>query len=671
MANSPDMMMNQNPQILPAGTQGMLDATGLSAVGMPSLILPKPFDMADPTLQSAFDKIRTEIVDKSVQWESRMTPMFAEYEEFTDSWRVVARRASGIPTRLFNSKSGETHRAIETLTAKEFMALVSNPDFFYAVGEGVDQFGREVSEMELQAVEQTIRKQLLKIRFEEKLERGIRSKKTFGTLIAECPWISFPYGDGEKSFEGTDFIPRSLLTTGFNPFVYDLDQSDYLFTIDFPTITMLRNWAKNNKADWNVNGVEKIYEENKDGKGSAVQGVSKTTVYSRVVQRKQRAGYTVLENNIWELLTYHGRIDTDNDAVMRYWESMGRQDDPSLCDFTAGVMQEEGVVRFHATPFRSWHHLFKTSHEKLFELEPLGYGAAKIGRKRQRELDALESRTNDLIMFNVLPMWKIGKYAGVDVSKLTIKPWSFIELENIDQLQPIQANVNALPYSLNMQGIWKEDFRTMTGATGNLQGTGGGGSSATENVIIQNESSSAVQLRAKITAQVFLRDLLETMHVNNTYLMDNGFWIKTMMTPRPFYVNKENLPTNVGFLLKLAADDGAKQAEIQSVMQALQMATSFRNSPTAMNVVEPLWQKLFRLLGEDTRLLSKPLPIYQQMLLNQQAAQNQQSQTGQNTDVRSMDGSMDQGGGTPQGGFNSPVGPVMTSPTNQTPVKMS
>src|SRR2546428_7267617 len=36
---------------------------------------------------------------------------------------------------------------------------------------------------------------------------------------------------------------------------------------------------------------------------------------------------------------------------------------------------------------------------------------------------------------------------------------------------PIQANVNAIPYSLNMQGIWKEDFRTMNSATGNLQGT--------------------------------------------------------------------------------------------------------------------------------------------------------------------------------------------------------
>lgn len=666
-----DLGNNLSPAMSPPiGTTpiGSPSVIPISPIGVPAMIFPQPFDIADPSLKEAFEDLRSEIVDKSVQWENRMTPMFGEYEEYTNNWRVQSTRAKNMPKGLFNSKSGETHRSIETLTSKEFMQLVSNPDFFYAVGEGLDDWGREASEVELQAVEQTIRKQLSKIRFEEKLERGIRSKKTFGTIIAECPWTSFPYGDGDKSFEGTDFIPRSLLTTGFNPFVFDLDQSDYLFTIDFPTIVMIRNWARNSSKDWNIQAVEKIYLENP--KGSSVQGTSRTTTYSRVTNRKQRAGYNVLEKDVWELLTYHGRIDTDNDAVMRYWEANQRQDDPSLCDWTAGIMEEEGVVRFHPTPFRSWHHLFKTAHEKLFELEPLGYSAAKIGRKRQKELDALESRTNDLVMFNVLPMWKIGKYAGVDVSKLTIKPWSFVELENIDQLQPIQANVNAIPYSLNMQGLWKEDFRSMTGATASLQGTSGGGSSATENVIIQNESQSAVEIRARITASVFLKDFIETCHINNTYLMDNGFWVKTMQSPRPIYINKDNLPFNVGFMLKMAANEGDKQREISNALQALQMATSFRNSPTALNVVEPLWQKVFRLLGEDTRLLTKPVPMPQQMLQNVQAQANQVSRGGQATAPQSMQEGAAAGGGTPPGGFNSPVGQVMTSPV-QMPARMS
>lgn len=651
-----------------SGNPGELGTFG----GMPALLIPKPFSISDPQWKESFDKIRSETVDKSVQWENRMNPMFGEWEEYTNNWRVQATRPAGMPNRLFNSKSGETHRATETLVTKEFLNLLSATPWFYATGEGLDDFGREVSEVELQATEQTLYKQQQKIRFEEKFERGLRSKKLFGSMIVECPWTSFPYGDGEKSFEGTDFVPRSLLTTGFNPFVFDLDQSDYIFTIDFPTIVMMRNWAKNNPKDWNMEAINKIYDEHKSYKGASVQGASKTTTYSRVLQRKQRAGYSVMESQVLELLSFHGRIDTDLDVVQAYWEDQQRTDDPSLSDFSVGIMQEEGVIKFHATPFKSWHHLFKTSHEKLFELEPLGYGVGKIGRKRQRENDALESRMNDLIMFNVLPMWKIGKYAGVDVSKLTIKPWSFVELENIDQLEPIKANIEALPYAANIQNLFKEDFRAMTGATGTLQGTGGNSGSATGDSIIQNESMSMVNMRAKITANVFLRDYLETCHVNNIYLMDNGFWIKTMAVERPFYVNRNNLPANVGFLLKMAADDGGKQKEISNCIQALQMATSFRNSPTALNVVEPLWQKLFRLLGEDTRLLTKPLPMYQQMLLNMQLQGKNGALQGQETAPQSMQAGAQAGGGTPDGQqiSHTPVGPVLQSP-NPMAVSMS
>src|SRR6185436_5294418 len=104
MANSPEMMVNQ------AQLPGIDTPMTPSAIpGMPSLIIPVPFSIADPKLKSSFDKIKTEIVDKSVQWENRMTPMFGEYEEYTDSWRVQGRRPKGMPNSLFNSVSGETH----------------------------------------------------------------------------------------------------------------------------------------------------------------------------------------------------------------------------------------------------------------------------------------------------------------------------------------------------------------------------------------------------------------------------------------------------------------------------------------------------------------------------------------------------------------------------------
>lgn len=662
----------------PLASPGIPDpsvSTGIPGIapmlGMPNIIIPQPFNIADPSNKAGLDKIKDEIIDKSSHWETRMSTLFGEYEEYIDSWRIQSRKTANRPKALFNSVSGETHRATETQATFWFNQLTSADPFYYCQGEGLDPFGNEVSEIELQAVEATIRKQLQYIRFNEKLLRGLRSLSLFGTMIMECPWTSFPYGEGDKTFEGTDMILRPLLTTGFNPFVFDLDMSDYIFTIDFPTVWMLKNWARNNKKDWDLGAIEKIF---KDHQPEGAQGSSKTTTYSRVLQRKQRAGYQILDNNNWELITYHGRIDTEVDVVQKYWESEGRQDDPSLCDFTAGILDEAGVVRFHATPFKTWHHLFKVAHSKLLEMEPLGYGVGKIGRKRQKELNSLESRTNDLTMFNVLPMWKIGKYAGVDVSKLTIKPWNFVELENIDQLEPIKANIEALPYSLNMQSIWKEDFRVSNQASGSMQGLQTGGS-ATESAIVQNESARFGNVVTKVIADSFLREYLQTCHINNINFMDAGFWIKVMGSQKPFFVNKDYLPPNVGFIMKLTTDKDGRPEVIRNIIDSLQIITSIRNTldpMMAMNMEKLLFVKLLRAMGEDVRQLTKPVPVVDQILYNMRM-QQKLNPGGMPGNQNQSEQKGEQAGGGGAGGnnvTNTPVGPVATSPNPQ-PVDMS
>lgn len=656
-------------EMMPQVSQESPDTSLLASIsGMPNIIIPQPFDIADPANKPGLDKIRDEVMDKLEQWENKMTTMFGEYEEYTDSWRVIARKKTNSAKSLFNSKSAETHRATETLATLWFKEMTSADPFFYAQSEGLDESGNEVSELALQSVEYTMRKQLQFIRFNEKLMRAVRSLALFGTMIVECPWVSFPYGNGEKVFEGTDMILRPLLTTAFNPFTFDLDQSDFLAPIDFPTVQMLRNWCRSDPKNWNVKEVERIYADHKSANS---QGGSKSMTFNRVIQRKQRAGYNVLDTSNLELVNYHGRIDTENEVVQKYWESEGRTDEPGMCDFSTRILQESGVIAFNATPFKTWHHLFKTAHTKLFEMEPLGYGVGKIGRKRQKELDATESRTNDLLMFNVLPMWKIGKYAGVDVSKLTIKPWSFVELENIDQLEPIKANIEAIPFSLNVQNTWKQDMRTAVNATDSLQGERGGGT-ATLGVIAQNESMRVGSVMTKIVAETFLREFLDSSHINNTFMMDNGFWIKTMNSPKPFYVNKDNLPANVGFIMKLQTDTDNRQEVIKNIISSMQIFSSIRNTfdpQMAMNMEKIMAVKLLRALGEDVRQLSAPIPMVDQMLYNMRNQQNKPQ--GQNM-IASEKGGEQAGGGGAGGNnvINSPVGPVATSP-NQQPARMS
>jgi len=164
-------MLNPGSPILPSNPPpggippmgGGLDVPSLYS-GMPGILIPKPFNLADPENQTALDLLKAEVIDKSSHWESRMTTLFGEYEEYIDSWRITSRRAINRPTALFNSKSGETHRATETQATFWFNQLTSADPFYYCQGEGMDDFGNEVSEVQLQAVEATIRKQLQLVR---------------------------------------------------------------------------------------------------------------------------------------------------------------------------------------------------------------------------------------------------------------------------------------------------------------------------------------------------------------------------------------------------------------------------------------------------------------------------------------------------------------------------
>ena len=280
-------------------------------------------------------------------------------------------------------------------------------------------------------------------------------------------------------------------------------------------------------------------------------------------------------------------------------------------------------------------------------MEPLGYGVGKIGKKRQRELDSTESRANDLLMFSLLSMWKIGKYAGVDVSKLTIKPWNFVELENIDQLEPLRPQIEALAHAINIQGTWKQDFRASNQATDNAQGLATGGT-ATESAIIQNSTTMAGGKDAEITAEAFLGDLLSTFHVNNVFFMDNGFWVKTMGSPKPFYVDRNTLPFNVGFILKLATDKQYRPQRITNIMEALKVSTHVNNLvPSSLNVIEPLYQELFRALEMNLRLLEKPVPLADKIISSIR---------------RSAKGGGSGVNGSMANGERGAVGPVETSP---------
>ena len=388
----PNMIM---PDLMPsaagAADNSMPSPTDnpISSLNSFNVIIPKPFKLSEQPKEH-LDKIRDEVLDKIRTWERRCNTFFAEYISFCDSWRVKPRTLGNKkPMGLYNSKSGETHRAAETLATLWTRMMTATDPFFEAVAEGLDDFGIEITPELLYASERVLLRQLRKSKYKEKIARAGRSVALMGTVIFEEPFVSIPAGFGPKRFEYTDFVFRSLLKTAYDTTVYDIELSDFVAVIDFHTKWRLRNMATSDDENWDLGAIEKHISDGGEFKNNLK---TSTNVYNRVRDSKQRAGYIEIDQDIFEKITYHGRIMTDNPVVGAYWDSEGRQDDPNYVDFTVGILNGDSVIQFHLTQNGDWHSRFKVATFKSFEDEPRGYGICSIGKRAQREQDITISR---------------------------------------------------------------------------------------------------------------------------------------------------------------------------------------------------------------------------------------------------------------------------------------
>lgn len=615
-------------------------------------LLPDPFslDSQDPEDKK---KLVSEITEKMATWETQMTSFFGEYNESANSVRMIP-KASGSkkPTGLFNSKSGETNRAVNTLATVWFRMLTAGDPYFEAISEGLNNGGWELESQDLYGVEAILSKQLEASQYKRKLLKTLRSLATFGTVVVEEPWVSKPY------IEYTDFNHRSMLLTAFDPYVADMDFSDYIAFIDFPTDYRMRSLYLADPATWSKFAVEKAIAAHKDSGNTMQTGQA----YARVTERKNRAGYANGAEAVNQLVTYHGKLDTSNPILKAYWDKNGMSAqgvDINATDWTVSIYGDE-IVRLHHTPYGSWHHHVKIAHYNEFELEPIGYGVGKIGKKQQRELDVTQSRMNDILMFSLLSMWKVSKYAGLKANQFNIKPWNIIELEDITQLDPIRPDIEALAQGLAMQGILKEDFRTTTGATTNLQAVQTK-ATATEASLTQTEAIRQASVNAEIIAETLVREHLYSMHINNTDLLDKEIFVsiagvRPEQTMRGF--NRMNLPRGVGFRVKTTTDKDFRPERQKNILQMLQLATSIRNVvPEGMNVVRPLFKEYFRSIGMNPRVLEEPLPLADRMMAQMRMMQNMGGKLGNEVAGEKAD---------EQSGYpnmeETPVGPTEVSP---------
>lgn len=630
-------------------------------LGAPAVIIPKPFNLSDYS-DADLGRLSGEVTEKQLAFETAFSIFYQEWHEYAQSWRVQPRQTgSKKPFGLFNSKSGETNRAANTLATLWQRMLTADDKFFEARAEGFDDMGQAISEADLYGVENVLQKQLRAAHFKRKLLKSLRSTALFGTCIVENPFVSLPYGGGRKTIQFTDFVLRSLLLAYFDPTVFDIECSDWIAFTDFPTKHRLMNYASADPETWNETLIEKAIDG--IGKGSSNQGGG-GNAFNRFLQRRQRAGYSDLAMPVVDMTTYHGRLSREvleSEVVKRYWESTGLEDEPKYSDFTVGVVGQ-GVVRFHRTPYGTWHHVAKIAHACEFELEPIGYGVGRFGKGYQKELDTVQSRAGDILAFSLYNMWKVGRYAGIKPNQLTIKPNFMVEMEDITQMEPIRPEIEALSQAIAMMGGWKEDFRAITGATANLQAAITK-ATATEASITQTEAIRSNSVVAELIAETFIREYLETCHINNLDNLDEEIWVNVGgIEPLRSY-SRNNLPINIGFEVKVTSDKDFRPERLQKLIEFYQIWTSIRQMQPGEYSLDWIMDEIAHGFGVDPRRLRQPGNMQAQLMNQMRQAKLQQFPQLLNENQGEMAAEM----AGDQGGFNNistPVGPVPTSPAS-------
>lgn len=576
--------------------------------GMPAVIIPRPFSLSRHNLHDRM-KIKEEILDKMRMFERHMNEFYQQWQDTANSWRMIPLNKKRADRGLFNSKTGETNRAVTTLATLWFRMLTAADPYIETYAQGTGAFGVDYTDEELYGVRELIMEQHRELKFKQKLLKALRSLAAFGTVIVEKHWVQMPTGITNKYFEGTDFRPRSLMTCGFDPNVSDLDFSDFVYTVDYLSKYKLQQMAATEGALWEESVIKDIIGKNENEIGNSEKKESRA--WQEILQRKQNAGYSPLDTNVLEQITYYGKLDINNPIFEDYWEKEGRTDDIRFTDWTIGLLSAEDIDRFHATPMGTWKHMFEVAHYNQFEEETIGYGVGRLGNMIQKELDTTMSRANDAMMMAVYTMWKMGKFAGLNINQLNIKPFHVIQLDDVDQLQQLKVDMNTIVQALSIQNARIEDFRATTGATTNLQAISTQ-ATATEASLTQSEAMRSGSVAAEIIGETLMRNYVKTQHINNSYLLDEEILVNIFGPngSKMLRFNKDNIPFNVGFRVKITTDKDFRPERIKRLLELINLSTSIRQiMPDSMNAVEPLFKEAFRLMGMDPILLQQPKKI--------------------------------------------------------------
>jgi hypothetical protein len=586
----------------------------------------KPGDLAK--------KIVSEVCDKVKDYETSMASFLSDVDEWGDLVRV--RRPSRKSNSFSNPRLTEMFRAANALSTTCYRMMTAQDPYIETVPMELMPDDGDVGR-QLSTIQGVLETQAQESSYKPYLLQGIMSGITFGTVVVQEDFKMIGVSALGRRLPITTFTPRSMLQVAYDTGCTDLDDADWIATIDLISDSGLRALGK--QPGYNPKATEDAAKSESNSQDIAPE----------ILKRLRKYGY--LNNgkiDRKESLCYHGKLDCLDDGV----------------EYVVGVVNRKDMIRFEASANQWGKRGFRiaTWIKDPLMIEARGWGLGDIVGKLHKSLDANRQKIQDKLTFGVYGMMERLRSAGIDDNDLKLRPMQIIDTDERNGLNPIRVDMAAAQQGLLLEELMRSEFKAASGATDTLQAQITN-ATASEVSLAQNESMRAISVRAELMAEPLVRQHFSIMHGNNARFIKSPFTINRYLGPQRVY--PKDLRCDVDFKLRMTTDKDYRPKRTETLAQVLQIVTSTKSMhpELASIAIAPILEELLRSLGVQMKKLT---PEEQMQGMQMQALQRQvvgQSTGGMNGQAQEAAGQEAMlGGGGAEQMVQTPVGPTLASP---------
>lgn len=491
-------------------------------------------------------KIVDEIREKCEKHEADQAGWLSTIMEADDLFKV--RPPARKDNTYSNPRQTEYYRAVAAVGTLMYRMMTSADPFYEArpVDLNPDYDA-------LDTIKHTWDTQLRYAKYRPNLLRACHIAPSTGTVICQEDYRIFGVGPFGRRVPATTLTPRSLDQVFFDQGATSFDDADWVATADITSSVELKRLAqeaRDLKAPWNEKALEAAADAVEDS----------NTIPWRVLERLKRSGFTLEDafKKKKELLFYSGKLDCLNDGM----------------EYIAVLVNRKYLVRFHANRNQSGRRNLRVGKWVDYDATPTGLGYIHLLGRQHKAMDANRQKAQDLFTKGAYGMMTRRRGSVLD-DDLVLQPNGFVDVDDHNDLRPIDFNVGAGKDILSLDELLKQEFRGAAHAPDILQAMASEASTATEAGLSSNEALRAVACHAEMLAEPLVREHLENLHANNVQNIDAPFNINAAKITKRVY--PAQLRMELDIRAKTTTDKDFSPKRLERLIQLAQILTSTKS----------------------------------------------------------------------------------------------